>query len=230
MRKRLLSTIVCVVVFVTSCQSSTPSPTPPPDATLGSPAPASADKPSEARRGTDPQGRHRGEPGASTPPALGAPEVLRALQRPLVQFNEKQEVVPALAEEWHVSNDGMTLTFDLREAQYSNGDPIVAGDFVYSARRLADPRTAAGYAYVMGRVVGGPELLAMARAEPLPSAADIEAALENLGVSAPDDRTFVVRLSQAGTPLPERVDPVVPGAPSGEIGSRAPRRPRPATS
>ena len=111
-----------------------------------------------------------------------------------MQFDENQEVIPALAERFHVSDDGLTLTFDLRKAQYSNGDPIVAGDFVYSARRLADPRTAAGYAYVMGRVVGGPELVDMAGADPAPSDADIEAALDNLGVSAPDDRTFVVRL------------------------------------
>ena len=194
MRQRLLSTIVCVVVFAASCQSSSPSPTPPPDATLGSPAPASADKPSKLAAEQILRVDIEGEPGSLDPTALGAPAVLRALQRPLVQFNKNQEVVPALAERWHVSDDGLTLTFDLRKAQYSNGDPIVAGDFVYSARRLADPRTTAGYAYVMGRVVGGPDLLAMVGADPAPSDADIEAALDDLGVSAPDDRTFVVRL------------------------------------
>ena len=36
-----------------------------------------------------------------------------------------------------------TLTFKLRDAKYSNGDPIVAGDLVYAWKRLIDPRTAA---------------------------------------------------------------------------------------
>jgi oligopeptide transport system substrate-binding protein len=192
MRNRPLSTMFCAVVIAASCQSTTPSPTPPQDARLGSPAPASADMPPKLAAEQILRVDIGGEPESLDPTALGAPEVLRALQRPLVQFNENQEVVSALAEKWEISDDGMTLTFDLREAQYSNGDPIVAGDLVYSARRLADPRTKADYAYVMGRVVGGPELLAMAGAHP--SDADIEAALQKLGVSAPDDRTFVVQL------------------------------------
>ena len=192
MRQRLLSTMFCAIVIAASCQSSTPSPTPPPDATLGSQAPASADIPSKLAAEQILRVDIAGEPDSLDPTALGAPGVLRALQRPLVDFNEDYEVVPALAETWDVSDDRMTLTFDLRTAQYSNGDPIVAGDFVYSARRLADPRTKAGYAYVMGRVAGGRELLDMAGSDP--SDADIEAALENLGVSAPDDGTFVVRL------------------------------------
>ena len=194
MRQRLLSAIACVVVIAASCQSATPSPTPPPDATLGFPAPASTNMPPKLAAEQILRVDIEGEPGSLDPTALGAPLVLRALQRPLVQFNENQEVVPALAERYEVSDDGMTLTFHLRKAQYSNGDPIVAGDFVYSARRLADPRSKAAYAYVMGRVVGGPALVAMADADPAPGAADIEAALDSLGVSAPDDRTFVVEL------------------------------------
>jgi oligopeptide transport system substrate-binding protein len=192
MRERLLSTVFCAIVIAASCQSSTPSPTLPQDARLGSPAPASADMPPKLAAEQVLRVDIGDEPTSLDPTALGAAGVLRALQRPLVDFDEHSEFVPSLAEAWRVSDDGMTLTFDLRKAQYSNGDPIVAGDFVYSARRLADPRTKADYAYVMGRVVGGPELLAMARAHP--SDADIEAALEKLGVSAPDDRTFVVQL------------------------------------
>jgi oligopeptide transport system substrate-binding protein len=91
-----------------------------------------------------------------------------------------------------------TLTFHLRDAQYSNGDPIIAGDLVYSWKRLADPRTAAPYSYVMAEVEGGPELLGMAGAD-LPSDADIEAALDNLGVEAPDDKTFIVHLNMPAT-------------------------------
>ena len=125
--------------------------------------------------------------------------VLRALHRPLVYINPKLEVVDALAESHTISADAKTFTFTLRDAKYSNGDPIVAGDLVYSWRRLVDPRTAAPYSYVMAEVVGGSELLAMAGADPLPADAEIDALLEKFGVSAPDDKTFVVTLSTPAT-------------------------------
>jgi oligopeptide transport system substrate-binding protein len=125
--------------------------------------------------------------------------VLRALHRPLVYINPKLEVVDALAESHTISADAKTFTFTLRDAKYSNGDPIVAGDLVYSWRRLVDPRTAAPYSYVMAEVAGGSELLALAGADPLPADAEIDALLETLGVAAPDDKTFVVTLSTPAT-------------------------------
>jgi oligopeptide transport system substrate-binding protein len=125
--------------------------------------------------------------------------VLVALNRGLVYIDKDLKVVPSLAESWDVSADAKTFTFHLREAQYSNGDPIVAGDFVYGWKRLVDPRTAAPYSYVMAEVDGGPELLGMAGADPAPSDADIEAALDKFGVAAPDDRTFVVTLNTSAT-------------------------------
>lgn len=125
--------------------------------------------------------------------------VLRALHRPLVYLNEKSEVVPALAESWDISEDSKTLTFHLRDAKYSNGDTIVADDLVYSWKRLADPRTAAPYSYVIEEVEGAGALLEMAGADPAPSDADIEAALDKLGVAAPDEKTFVVTLATPAT-------------------------------
>ena len=125
--------------------------------------------------------------------------VLRALHRPLVYINDKLEVVPALAESWEVSEDAKTLTFTLRDAKYSNGDTIVAGDLVYGWRRLVDPRTAAPYSYVMAEVEGAGDLLALAGADPMPPDAEIDAMLDDLGVAAPDDKTFVVTLSTPAT-------------------------------
>jgi oligopeptide transport system substrate-binding protein len=199
MRNRLLGHFVWVVVMLTACQSSTQSPTPPAATEPGvSDATSPASDPNLAAEQIL-RVNIGAEPLSLDPTALGSAEVLRALQRPLVDFNEKSEVVPALAESWDISDDARTLTFHLRQAQYSNGDPIVASDFVYSARRLADPRTAAAYSYVMAQVVGGLELLAMAGADPAPSDADITNALDNLGVDAPDDRTFVVHLIRPAT-------------------------------
>ena len=203
MHQRTLGFLASIALIAASCQSPSPSQAPPATIEPDASARASAAQPSTAPvSDLAPEQILRvsiAEPLSLDPTGLGAPDILRALQRPLVDFGQDNKVVPALAERWDISDGGKRLTFHLREARYSNGEPIVAGDFVYSARRLADPRTAAYYAYVMGRVVGGPDLLDMAKAKPVPSDADIEAALDNLGVSAPDHRTFVVQLRQPAT-------------------------------
>ena len=118
--------------------------------------------------------------------------------RPLVYFDPDLNTVSegGLAETWEVSEDGQTVTFHLKEGlTYSDGSDIVAADFVTSWRRLIDPRTAADYYYVMLDVVGAAEV---AGADPDDDAA-VDAALENFGVEAPDDATFVVHLSHPAT-------------------------------
>ncbi len=58
--------------------------------------------------------------------------------------------VPGVAESWDISPDGLTYTFHLREnAKWSNGDPVVAGDFVFSFQRILSPGLAAEYAYML---------------------------------------------------------------------------------
>src|SRR5262245_29885544 len=89
---------------------------------------------------------------------------------------------PALAERWDVSEDGRTYTFHLREARWSNGDPVRAEDFVYAWRRVVTPATGSGYAHRMYVVEGAREIV---RKERPPSA---------LGVRAIDDRTLEVKL------------------------------------
>jgi oligopeptide transport system substrate-binding protein len=55
--------------------------------------------------------------------------------------------VPSLAERWEISADGRVYTFHLRtNLQWSSGEPIHADDFVYSWRRVLDPKTGAKYA------------------------------------------------------------------------------------
>lgn len=54
---------------------------------------------------------------------------------------------PGVAESWKVSPDGMTYTFTLRRgARWSNGDPVTAGDFVASLKRMLSPALGADYA------------------------------------------------------------------------------------
>jgi len=57
--------------------------------------------------------------------------------------------VPGIATSWTTSADGLTWTFKLRDALWSDGTPITADDFVFSWRRILDPKTAANYAYFL---------------------------------------------------------------------------------
>ena len=190
--KRLGVCVACFVLISGGCAFNPPTPS---SSAAMSPTPSAQTPPRGSGLAADQVLRVAiPEPVGLDPTSMAAPEILRALQRPLVDFNDRGEIVPALAESWDISEGGKTLTFRLREARYSNGYPIVAADMVYSARRLADPRTAANYAYVMAAVVGGSDLVAMAGANPEPSDDQIEAALQRLGVDAPDERTFVVHL------------------------------------
>jgi oligopeptide transport system substrate-binding protein len=60
------------------------------------------------------------------------------------------KVIPGIAEKWEISPDGLTYTFHLRDSKWSDGVPVKAQDFQYSILRLLDPKTAAGYADIMG--------------------------------------------------------------------------------
>ena len=68
----------------------------------------------------------------------GIPEfqIQHALFEGLVAKHPKTLAIePGVAESWTISADLMTYTFNLRKnARWSNGDIITAGDFVYSAR------------------------------------------------------------------------------------------------
>ncbi len=59
-------------------------------------------------------------------------------------------LMPGVAENWEISADGTVYTFKLSEqAQWSDGSPLTATDFVYALQRLLDPATASKYASVM---------------------------------------------------------------------------------
>ena len=112
----------------------------------------------------------------------GANMILHAFEG-LLKFNRDNNVVAGCAEKWEQSTDGLTWTFHLRDGlKWSDGSALTAEDFVYSWRRVADPATAAPYGY---------DLLNMVEGFDEASAGNLEA----LGVSAPDAKTFVVKLS-----------------------------------
>ena len=74
-------------------------------------------------------------------------DIARNLFEGLENQDEKGDLVPGVAESYTISPDNKTYTFNLRkDARWSNGDPLVAGDFVYAWQRAADPATASEYA------------------------------------------------------------------------------------
>ena len=99
---------------------------------------------------------------------------------------EKSGVVyPGIAESWETSEDGLTITFHLRESNWSDGSPLTANDFVYSWLRAMNPETASEYSWLWHytNVVNAENYV------------NGEATAEDVGISAPDDYTFVVQLS-----------------------------------
>ena len=60
------------------------------------------------------------------------------------------EAVPAAAERWEISEDGLQYTFYMRgSARWSNGDPVTAHDFAYAWQRILTPALASEYAYML---------------------------------------------------------------------------------
>ncbi len=92
----------------------------------------------------------------SLDPQIGTGQVEQriylALFEGLVEYDPQTlEPIPAIAERWETNADSTEFTFYLRKnAEWSNGEPITARDFVYTMRRGLDPELAsrgAGQAY-----------------------------------------------------------------------------------
>src|SRR5688500_5493047 len=132
------------------------------------------------RRGNGPEPDSLDPQRARTDSSLN---VIRDLFEGLSAVGSDGKPVGAAAESWAGSDDGREYRFRLREGlRWSNGDPLVAGDFVVGMRRLVDPTTASQYAQILEPVVNA---AAIVRGQRQPS---------ELGVLAPDARTVIVRL------------------------------------
>ena len=58
----------------------------------------------------------------------------------LVKWDEKNQIVPNIAEKWDVSPDGRTYTFTLRKGvKFHNGREVKAQDFKFSIERASNP-------------------------------------------------------------------------------------------
>ena len=117
--------------------------------------------------------------------SLAEARVLPALFDPLVGFDPATLApAPALAERWDIAPDGLTYTFHLRAARWSNGEPITAQDCIDSWRRILTPSLGADYAYLFYIIRG-------AQAYHQGASQDFS----TVGLAAPDPRTLVVHLA-----------------------------------
>src|SRR5712691_1776783 len=60
---------------------------------------------------------------------------------PLVSYDAEQHIIPALADSWTISADGREYMFRLNErATFSDGTPVLAGDVLFTLRKIVDPQ------------------------------------------------------------------------------------------
>lgn len=78
-------------------------------------------------------------------PSNGSIFIITQIFDQLVEMGAGSEVEPGLASSWEKSADGLSWTFHLREAKFSNGEPVTADDVKFSIERFANPKTNVTY-------------------------------------------------------------------------------------
>jgi oligopeptide transport system substrate-binding protein len=134
--------------------------------------------------------RHIKDEPASLDPAkaIGLPEiqVIRDLFEGLTNQDAKGNIIPGVATQWQTT-DNKTWIFTLRkDAKWSNGDPVTANDFVYSWRRLVDPKIGSTFAW-FAELAGIQNAGAITKGQMTP---------DKLGVTALDDHRLKVSLDK----------------------------------
>ncbi|QKY19454.1 ABC transporter substrate-binding protein [Halolamina sp. CBA1230] len=102
---------------------------------------------------------------------------------------------PALAEDYELSEDGLTYTFSLREdATFHNGEDVTAQDVVYSYRRLAESERSRNRDDIVGETmtIAHEKDASLAPPEDETTLADVVP--NSLQVEAVDDYTFEMTL------------------------------------
>ena len=122
--------------------------------------------------------------------------ILNAVQEGLVRIEnngESDEIVPAGAEKWETSEDGLTWTFHLRKMNWSDGEPVIAKHYVDSFQRILNPDNGFAYSFLAYDIEGAEEYNTG------------KGSLDAVGVKAVDDYTLEFKLKH---PLPYFVSKV----------------------
>ena len=125
--------------------------------------------------------------------SFASPIIVNTFEGLVTYSTTDGSLIPGQAERWDISTDGLTYTFHLRPGlKWSDGTPLTAKDFVYTAQRILTPATTAQYVNLYtDYVVGAQELY------------DDPTKTDGLGIKATDDNTLVITLK---APTPYFVD------------------------
>ncbi len=110
--------------------------------------------------------------------------IIRAFTDGIYAMDEEGTLQLALADSEEISEDGLTYTYVLKEAYWSNGDQVTANDFVYAWRRAIDEKSE--YAYLFGT--------SGANIKNVQDVIDNEGDSSTIGITAVDDTTLVIEL------------------------------------
>jgi oligopeptide transport system substrate-binding protein len=112
----------------------------------------------------------------------GANTIIMETQEMLVRM-EKGTLKPAGAEEWKVSKDGLTWTFNLRDFNWSDGKKVTAQDYVYAVQKMLEPATACPNSTMFYCIKGAEEYNTN------------KGKVEDLAVKASDEKTLEISLN-----------------------------------
>ncbi|WP_303856447.1 peptide ABC transporter substrate-binding protein [Salinicola salarius] len=131
----------------------------------------------------------QGEPASLDTARIGGStwenDVLGDLFEGLVTLDPSGKYIPGAASDWSLSDDGKVYTFKLRDdANWSDGEPVVAEDFVLAFQRLFDPANGAVYASLFYPIRGAEAHTKGEKDAP------------ELGVEAVDAKTLKITLDQ----------------------------------
>lgn len=110
--------------------------------------------------------------------------VMYAVNEPLIRYT-KNTIQPGIAEEYTASEDGLVYTFKLRDAQWSDGQPVTAEDFAFSFLRTLDPNTGSSQVDVFDAIKGAQQYYSGETTDPA-----------TVGIVAADEKTLEITLTR----------------------------------
>ena len=125
---------------------------------------------------------------------------VQLIYQPLVTIGPDLKPAPGAAESWTVSEDGLTYTFKLKDAKYSDGQPVTAKNFEYAWKRAADPAIGGEYA-AQTYLIKGAEEYNTADVKKV-GEADLAKLRDAMAVKAVDDKTVQFTLTKPAAFFP----------------------------